>query len=119
MSAIKSPTASTSLTDKITDLAQQATKTTINIISPRGEFLFDPSQNYKDLFNDEEDEDLVTRGAYKGWSKTNRAMFKLLPAHNLYEQVKDSKAKRSYLENQIMNTNKVDEDDPYLLQMFR
>lgn len=119
MSAIKSPTASTSLTDKITDLAQQVTKSTINLISPRGEFLFDPSQNYKDLFNDEEDEDLVTRGAYKGWSKTNRAMFKLLPAHNLYEQVKDSKAKRSYLENQIMNTNKVDEDDPYLLQMFR
>lgn len=121
MSAIKSPTASTSLTDKVSDLAQQATKSTINLVSPRGELLFDPSQNYKDLFNNEEDEDedLVKRGAYKGWNKTDKAMFKFLPAHNLYEQVKNSKSKRSYMENQIMNTSKVDENDPYLLQMFR
>ena len=52
---------------------------------------------------EEEDEDVIKSGAYKGWTKNQRAWFKILfPFHNVYEQYKNSEAKRRYYEKQVM-----------------
>lgn len=49
------------------------------------------------------DEDIIKSGAYKGWTKNQRAWFKILfPFHNVYEQYKNSEAKRRYYEKQVM-----------------
>lgn len=50
----------------------------------------------------EEKENIVKSGAYKGWDRTLMNMFKLTPAHNIYEQWYGSEAKRRYFENVIM-----------------
>ena len=75
--------------------------------------------------NDEVDyySEEITRGAYaynefadlffdeeRGWTRREKAMFKLLPFHNLYEQIKDSKSKRRYIENQIMHIKQDNEN---------
>lgn len=52
------------------------------------------------------DKRYVKSGAYKGWSKLERDIFKMAPGHSIYEQYMDSKAKRKYFENQIMQLNK-------------
>lgn len=65
--------------------------------------LFEPSQEFYD--EKDEQDDIIPRGAYEGWTKTKRNWFKLTPAHNILEQVRNSKAKRKYLENQIMRQN--------------
>ena len=114
MNAIKSPTAATSFTDKVGDWASTVTNQTINTLYPRGKFLFDPSQNYIEAVND----DYITTGAYSGWTKFQRSIFKATPAHNLFEQVKNAKAKRNYLENQIMKNRKVSENDPDIVKLF-
>ena len=51
---------------------------------------------------DEEKENIVKSGVYKGWDRTLMNIFKLTPAHNAYEQWYGSEAKRRYFENQIM-----------------
>ena len=52
---------------------------------------------------EEEDKNIVKSGAYKGWTKNQRAWFKILfPFHNVYEQYKNSEAKRRYYEKQVM-----------------
>ena len=49
------------------------------------------------------DKDIIKSGAYKGWTKNQRAWFKILfPFHNVYEQYKNSEAKRRYYEKQVM-----------------
>jgi hypothetical protein len=46
---------------------------------------------------------IVDRGPYKGYSKIEKAAFKLfVPYHSAYEQALDSRTKRKYYENQIM-----------------
>lgn len=51
----------------------------------------------------EEDKNIIKSGAYKGWTKNQRAWFKILfPFHNVYEQYKNSEAKRRYYEKQVM-----------------
>lgn len=50
----------------------------------------------------DEKENIVKSGAYKGWDRTLMNMFKLTPAHNIYEQWYGSEAKRRYFENVIM-----------------
>ena len=100
---IRSVTAAESVIDGV----EQAVGSLSHFISPRETLiystLFEPSQE----FYDEEDkqDDIITRGAYEGWTKTKRNWFKLTPAHNILEQVRNSKAKRKYLENQIMRQN--------------
>lgn len=91
---IKSVTAQTSTTDKLTDLMNSVLSYTM----PNGS-LFDTflSSNIKNKHNR-----LVKRGVYQGWTKLERDAFKLLPQHNLYEQIYGSKSKRKYYENQIM-----------------
>lgn len=50
-----------------------------------------------------EDKNIIKSGAYKGWTKNQRAWFKILfPFHNVYEQYKNSEAKRRYYEKQVM-----------------
>ena len=49
------------------------------------------------------DKNIIKSGAYKGWTKNQRAWFKILfPFHNVYEQYKNSEAKRRYYEKQVM-----------------
>ena len=70
----------------------------------------DPEENY---YSQE-----ITRGAYssnefanminsdeeeRGWTRGEQSLFKMTPMHNFYEQFKDSKSKRKYIENQIMH----------------
>lgn len=55
------------------------------------------------LTEEEEDKNIIKSGAYKGWTKNQRAWFKILfPFHNVYEQYKNSEAKRRYYEKQVM-----------------
>lgn len=52
---------------------------------------------------EDEDKNIIKSGAYKGWTKNQRAWFKILfPFHNVYEQYKNSEAKRRYYEKQVM-----------------
>lgn len=52
---------------------------------------------------EDEDKNIIKSGAYKGWTKNQRAWFKILfPFHNTYEQYKNSEAKRRYYEKQVM-----------------
>jgi len=76
---------------------------------------FGANQESADEESDYYDEE-ITRGAYsynefaalfnnedRGWTRREQAMLKMFPFHNLYEQIKDSKSKRKYIENQIMH----------------
>lgn len=96
---IKSPTAATSVTDKMGDVTESFMRTYFPSMSNS---LYDTFQNTKtqNKYNP-----TVSRGEYKGWSKTNKALFKLLPYHNFYEQVYGSEAKDRYFVNQIMKQN--------------
>jgi len=49
------------------------------------------------------DDNIITRGVYKDWTRLDKAFFQMFPIHNLYEQWYGSKDKRKYYENQIMN----------------
>lgn len=52
---------------------------------------------------EDKDKNIIKSGAYKGWTKNQRAWFKILfPFHNVYEQYKNSEAKRRYYEKQVM-----------------
>jgi len=76
---IKSPTAATSVTDKMGDVTESFMRTYFPSMSNS---LYDTFQNTKtqNKYNP-----IVSRGEYKDWSKTNKALFKLLPYHNFYE----------------------------------
>lgn len=50
-----------------------------------------------------EDDNVVSRGAYKDWNKTQRNLFKLTPLKNPYEQYMDIDSKIRYYKTQIMN----------------
>ena len=54
-------------------------------------------------WTDSEDDDTISRGAYKDWSKTQRNLFKLTPLKNPYEQYMDIDSKIRYYKTQIMN----------------
>lgn len=97
---VKSPTAATSILDGLESMGQSVS----NTISPFGNLLFDPSQTWNDLVNRENSG--ITNGAYEGWLPIERDIVKLTAFHNLHEQLKNSKAKRKYLENQIMRIKK-------------
>ena len=96
----KSPTAATSILDGLESIGQSAS----NTVAPFGNFLFDPSQTWNDLFNNEEG--VIQKGAYEGFTPLQRDLIKLTEYHNLWEQLKNSKAKRKYQENQIMRIKK-------------
>ena len=126
LGAIRSATAATSPIDKL----ENVTGSVIGSIMPQAWFTFlQPSRElvrnflsvftgFTDFDNGEEsyyDQELQS-GAYsyneiaaifededRGWTRREQAWFKLLPFHNLYEQLKDSKRKRQYIENQIMH----------------
>lgn len=46
------------------------------------------------------DNNIITRGAYRGWSKFEQQLFKLTPFKNIYE-LQDIQAKRNYYQKQI------------------
>ena len=50
-----------------------------------------------------EDDNIVSRGAYKDWNKTQKNLFKLTPLKNPYEQYMDIDSKIRYYKTQIMN----------------
>lgn len=103
LNTIKSPTAAIS----VIDAAEHFAGTVVNTIAPQGNFLFDPSQSWDDwenIFGGEENE--IQSGAYEGWSPWQRDIVKGTSFHNLYEQLKNSKSKRKYQENQIMRIPK-------------
>lgn len=64
---------------------------------------------FADIFADEE----------RGWTRKEQAWFKLLPLHNLYEQYKDSKSKRKYIENQIMHIKREGEGGNLISDIIR
>lgn len=126
LGAIRSATAVTSPIDKIENtlgasiagaIAPQAYFT---LLQPTGEVIrngFSIFTGFTDFDNGNKsyyDQELQS-GAYsyneiaeifgedRGWTRREQAFFKLLPFHNLYEQFKDSKRKRQYIENQIMH----------------
>ena len=82
------------------DATQSAINTIVNTISPQGNFL-DFLSSF-DGYDDEEDDIIYTPGAYEGWHKLQRDIFKATPYHNFIEQIYDSDKKRRYFENQIM-----------------
>nr|DAM86425.1 MAG TPA: hypothetical protein [Caudoviricetes sp.] len=92
---VKSPTAATSLTDKVGNLFESFSRKYI----PTSSSLFDTFQSNTDK---KEYNGNVKRGLYKGWDKVDRDLFKLLPVHNAYEQIYDSESKDRYFKNQIM-----------------
>lgn len=130
LGAIRSATAATSPIDKLENFTGSlfgsiAPQAWFTIIQPTGELLrnilsiLPGMSNFTDFNNDKTesyyDQELQS-GAYsyneiaeifsneeRGWTRREQAWFKLLPAHNLYEQLKDSKRKRQYIENQIMH----------------
>lgn len=98
----KSPSASQAVLDKLEEVAFT--------MQPQTNILFDPSQSWENItsiFN--KDSKKIKKGAYKGWTPFERALFNLTPYHNVWEQYKDSKSKRKYLENQIMRIKKPEE----------
>lgn len=96
---IKSPTAAMSVTDKLGNLSETVMRTYFPSMSNS---LYDTFQNTKvqNKYNP-----TVSRGEYKGWSKVDRSLFKLVPYHNFFEQVYGSEAKDRYFVNQIMKQN--------------
>lgn len=113
---IKTPSAQTGTNDKIESLLTQAYKT----LSPR-ESLLDTFLTWhlsEDEESDDEIDNHVSSGLYSEselrekllgdsrFTKLEKAIFKLLPFHHIYEQIYDSKSKRSYHENQIMKIKK-------------
>lgn len=105
---VKSPTAATS----VLDAAESFAGCVANTISPQGNFLFDPSQtwdNWEDIFGGSEKE--IQSGAYEGWTPWQRDFVKATSVHNLFEQLKNSKAKRKYQENQIMHIRKPENNE--------
>lgn len=130
LGAIRSATAATSPIDKLENFTGSlfgsiAPQAWFTMIQPTGELLrnilsiFPGMSNFTDFNSDETesyyDQELQS-GAYsyneiaeifsneeRGWTRREQAWFKLLPIHNLYEQLKDSKRKRQYIENQIMH----------------
>ena len=111
---IKSPTAATSVLDAVEQfgngLTTSATKilpVTTNTLFPQSNFLFDPSQAWDDATNIIGGESRkIKKGSYKDWEPWQRNVVKMSPVHNLIEQVKDSKSKRNYIENQVMHLPK-------------
>lgn len=109
---MKSPTAATSVLDAAENLGFDISKNIVNTVSPQGNFLFDPSQtwdDWEDIFGGEEN--LIEQGAYEGWTPWARDFVKGTAFHNLWEQLKNSKAKRKYQENQIMRIHKDTEEE--------
>lgn len=99
---IRSATAATSVTDSFIEVSQ-ALQSRLG-----GSKYFNPMYDIgrlmgiiKNPYEDEEHEEIVQSGPYKGYSKTQKSIFKTLPMHNLYEQFKDAKTKRKYQETQI------------------
>ena len=98
---MKSPSAATS----VLDATESFFGSVANTVAPQGNFLFDPSQTWDDwenIFGD----NTIQKGAYEGWQPWERDFVKGTAFHNLYEQIKNSKAKRRYQENQIMRIKK-------------
>lgn len=100
---VKSPTAATSVLDGLESFGGSIS----NTVAPFGNFLFDPSQTWDDwehIFGGKDK--LIQKGAYEGWTPLERDFVKMTAFHNLWEQLKNSKAKRRYQENQIMRIKK-------------
>ena len=154
LGAIKSATAATSVFDKTQNFFNSMFSVLVpyasmNLLIPStfesipaiGNVIFGTDFGTNQESTDEESDyydEEITRGAYsynefaalfnnedRGWTRREQAMLKMLPFHNLYEQIKDSKSKRRYIENQIMhikqdNTsgNTVEEIAKYYYQKF-
>ena len=59
----------------------------------------------------DEDDDIVKNSpAYEGWHKWEKALWKMLPVHNVTEQALNPQAKRRYQENQVMRMTKEDKE---------
>ena len=122
LGAIKSFTAATSSFEK----AQNVTNSILSAIVPYFSMnlivpsIFGGARELRNAIQNEDVNDYyseeISRGAYsyneftelfyndeRGWTRREQAFFKLHPFHNLYEQLKDSKSKRHYIENQIMH----------------
>ena len=93
---IKTVSAETGTIDKIGSLGTQVVKYITPSASLYDTFLGSGSQR-------KVDDDIISRGVYKDWTRFDKAFFQMFPVHNLYEQWYGSKDKRKYYENQIMN----------------
>lgn len=96
----KTVMAATSITDKIQNLSESFLRTYFPRATTGG--LFD---TLLQSTNKTEYVPVVKRGAYKGWSKLNRDLFKFTPMHNAYEQYYGTKDKIKYFKNQVMKVN--------------
>jgi hypothetical protein len=131
---IKTPSAQTGTNDKIESLLTQAYKTLTPRESLLDTFLTWYLNEDEESYDETDDQELsiseailkfyndanehVSSGLYaeselrekllgdSRFTKFEKAIFKLLPFHHMYEQIYDSKSKRSYHENQIMKIKK-------------
>ena len=60
-------------------------------------------------FYDKDYDSQIKRGTYKGHSRAFRDFMKMTPGKNIYEQYVDSRAKRTYAENQLYMIDKKEE----------
>lgn len=114
---IKTPTAQTGTVDKIETALKRLWGTFIAKNALLDTFLTWFSRKNKNDQNYSDESEYVNRGLYsdsetrkqllgdRRWKKWERDVFKIFPAHHLYEQINDSKTKRKYYENQIMQLN--------------
>lgn len=95
LNTIKSPTAMTSVWDGLNSLVDG-----LNGYKTPENSLWNLFSNVTENFRGDEDT-IVKKGAYKGWTKSEKAMFKLTPFKNLREQIFGSYDKRKYAQNQL------------------
>lgn len=112
----KTVSAQTGTLDAIQSVAKSVPEYALYSIMPRGQLL---DTFLGGSFNDYDPS--IQRGIYSDynipftnteWNKASRDMFKATPFHHAYEQILDSKSKRSYYENQIIQ-NKSSDDPLY------
>ena len=101
MNTIKTPFPAFSLYENTYALIVQALKIPLSLLQA-----FEPKnpEFNNEFFDEEYDDDIVTRGAYAGKSKTFKTFMKLTPFRHLYEW-NDIPSKRRYYEQQISKEN--------------
>lgn len=95
LNTMKSPTAMTSVWDGLNAFADS-----YNSQRTPENSLWSVFSNVKSVI-DEDDDSIVQRGTYEGWTKRERALLKLTPFKNLYEQIDNAYAKRIYMQKQV------------------
>lgn len=97
LNTMKSPTAMTSVWDGLNAFMDSS-----NSYKTPENSLWNVFSNVKDIVsNEKEGDEVIDRGAYKGWTRKDKSLIKITPFKNLYEQLEDPYTKRKYVQNQM------------------